>query len=234
MKSGKRYLEQQKLVDRTKMYSPSEAVSLLKSFSSAKFVETLELHVALGIDPRQSDQQLRGTLSLPNGTGTTTRIAVIAGADKLSEARQAGADHVGSEDLVEQIQNGFLDFDLVITTPDMMAKVGRLGKILGAKGLMPNPKSGTVTTNLTSAIQEFKAGRLEYKNDKAGIIHIIIGKKSFPVEKLVENLAVVYDTLQKVKPSKAKGIYFRSISLCATMSPGIFIEPLKVKWKEAA
>ena len=234
MKSGKRYLEQQKLVDRTKMYSPSEAVNLLKSFSSAKFDETLELHVALGIDPRQSDQQLRGTLSLPNGTGTTTRIAVIAGADKLNEARKAGADHVGSEDLVEQIQNGFLDFDLVITTPDMMAKVGRLGKILGAKGLMPNPKSGTVTTNLTSAIQEFKAGRLEYKNDKAGIIHIIIGKKSFPVEKLVENLAVVYDTLQKVKPSKAKGIYFRSISLCATMSPGIFIEPLKVKWKEAA
>ncbi len=233
MKPGKRYIEQQKQVDRSKLYSPTEAMTLLKSLASAKFDETVELHVALGIDPRQSDQQLRGTLSLPNGTGTTTRIAVIAGADKLSEARQAGADHVGSEELVEQIQNGWLDFDLVITTPDMMAKVGKLGKILGAKGLMPNPKSGTVTTNVAAAVKEFKAGRLEYKNDKAGIVHMIVGKASFSVEKLVENLSVVYDTLQKVKPSKAKGIYFRSISLCSTMSPGIFIEPLKVKWKEA-
>lgn len=233
MKPAKQYVEKQKLIDREKTFSPTEALSLLKSLPKAKFDETVEIHVNLGIDPRQSDQQLRGTLSLPHGTGKSIKIAVIAGGDKVAEARQAGADHVGSEELIEQIQGGWMDFDLVITTPDMMSKVGKLGKTLGAKGLMPNPKSGTVTTNIASAVKEFKAGRLEYKNDKAGIIHMSIGKISFPVEKLKENLEAVYDTLVKVKPSKSKGIYIRSISLCSTMSPGVFIEPLKVKWKEA-
>ena len=233
MKPAKQYVEKQKLVDRSKMHSPTEALTLLKSLPKAKFDETVEIHVNLGIDPRQSDQQLRGTLSLPHGTGRQVRVAVIVGPDRVAEARQAGADHVGSEDLVEQIQGGWMDFDLVITTPDMMAKVGKLGKVLGAKGLMPNPKSGTVTTNIASAVQEFKAGRLEYKNDKAGIVHMSIGKVSFSVENLKANLEAVYDTLIKVKPSKSKGVYIRSISLCSTMSPGLFIEPLKVKWKEA-
>jgi len=233
MKPSKKRVEQLALVDREKLFSPVEALTLLQSIPAAKFDESVEMHIHLGIDPRQSDQQLRGTLSLPHGTGKTIRIAVIAGSDKINEARQAGADHVGSEDLIEQIQGGFSDFDLVITTPDMMAKVGKLGKILGAKGLMPNPKSGTVTLQLASAIQEFKAGRLEYRNDKAGIIHLAIGKRSFSVDQLRDNLNAVYDTLVKVKPSKAKGIYMRSISLCSTMSPGISIEPMKVKWKEA-
>jgi large subunit ribosomal protein L1 len=233
MRRGKKYIEKQKLVDRSKVFSPSEALSLLRQASYAKFDETVELHFNLGIDPRHSDQQLRGTLTLPKGTGKAIKIAVIAGSDKLNEARQAGADHVGSEDLVEKIQGGWLDFDLVITTPDMMAKVGKLGKILGAKGLMPNPKSGTVTTNLEAAIKEFKAGKLEYKNDKAGLVHIVIGKLSFPDENLRENFDAVYETVVKAKPAKSKGIYIKSISLCSTMSPGLFIEPLKVKWKEA-
>jgi large subunit ribosomal protein L1 len=233
MKATKKRASQQALVDREKLFSPTEAIQLLQSLPAAKFDETVEVHFHLGIDPRQSDQQLRGTLSLPHGSGKSVRIAVIAGSDKVNEAKQAGADVVGSEDLIEQIQGGFFEFDLVITTPDMMAKVGKLGKILGSKGLMPNPKSGTVTPNLESAIREFKAGRLEYKNDKAGIIHMVIGKRSFSAAQLRENLDAVYDTLQKVKPSKAKGVYVRSISLCSTMSPGIFIEPMKVKWKEA-
>ncbi len=233
MRHGKKYVEKQKLVDKSILFSPVEALNKLKDLSFAKFDETVELHFNLGIDPRHSDQQLRGTLSLPKGTGKSIRIAVIAGADKLNEARQAGADHVGSEDLVEKIQTGWLDFDLVITTPDMMAKVGKLGKILGAKGLMPNPKSGTVTTNLETTIKEFKAGKLEYKNDKAGIVHIIIGKMSFPIDNLKANFDAVYDTVVKAKPAKSKGIYIKSISLSSTMSPGVFIEPLKVKWKEA-
>jgi len=231
--TGKLYKEKLKLVDRSKLYSPTEALSLLKELPGAKFDETLEIHVRLGIDPKQSDQQLRGTLSLPHGTGRSVRIAVVAGADKQTEAKQAGADHVGGEDLVEKMQSGWLDFDLVITTPDMMSKVGKLGKILGAKGLMPNPKSGTVTANIAEAVKEFKTGRTEYRNDKHGIIHLALGKKSFSVENLKQNLDAVYDTLLKVKPSKSKGVYFRSISLSSTMSPGVFLEPLKVKWKEA-
>ena len=233
MKKSKRYVEMQALVNSEKLFTPIEAMTLLETLPKAKFDETVELHVQLGIDPRQSDQQLRGTLSLPNGTGKSIRIAVIASSDKLEGARKAGADFVGSEDLVEQIQGGWMDFDLLITTPDMMAKVGKLGKILGAKGLMPNPKSGTVTLNIAAAVEEFKAGKLEYKNDKAGIVHVIIGKRSFDMKKLKENFDAVYDTLVKVKPSKSKGVYIRSISMCSTMSSGIFIEPLKVKWKEA-
>ncbi len=233
MKKSKRYVEMQALVDTEKLFTPIEAMTLLETLPKAKFDETVELHVQLGIDPRQSDQQLRGTLSLPNGTGKSIRIAVIASSDKLEGARKAGADFVGSEDLVEQIQGGWMDFDLLLTTPDMMAKVGKLGKILGAKGLMPNPKSGTVTLNIASAVEEFKAGKLEYKNDKAGIVHVIIGKRSFDLKKLKENFDAVYDTLVKVKPSKSKGVYIKSISMCSTMSSGIFIEPLRVKWKEA-
>ena len=232
MKKGKAYLEKTKLVDRDKSYSPVEALRVLREVAFAKFDETVELHFNLGIDPRQSDQQIRGTLVLPHGTGKSIRIAVITN-EKQRECQDAGADVVGSDDLIEQIQGGWMEFDLVITSPDMMAKVGRLGKTLGAKGLMPNPKSGTVTPNVVQAIKEFKAGKLEYRNDKTGIVHIVIGKKSFSDQQLLENLDAVYEVIQKVKPSKSKGVYLKSISMCTTMSPGLFIEPLKTKWKEA-
>ncbi len=232
MRRGKKYLEKEKLVVRDKLHSPVEAVSLLKDLAFANFDESIEAHFNLGIDPRQSDQQIRGTLVLPHGTGKVVKILVIASGDKLSEATDAGADYVGSDDMIEKIQGGWFDFDLVLTTPDMMAKVGRLGKTLGTKGMMPNPKSGTVTVNIADAVREFKAGKVEYKNDKSGVVHVMIGKKSFLNQKLLENFYAVYDTLQKVKPPKAKGIYLKTLFLCCTMSKGISIEPLKIKWKE--
>lgn len=231
MKSGKKYLEKAKLVE-ARSYSPDEALALVKTLSYAKFDETVEVHINLGIDPRQSDQQVRGTLMLPHGTGKKLKIAVITSGEKQAAAKQAGADFVGGEDLVEQIQGGWLDFDLLITSPDMMAKVGKLGKTLGAKGLMPNPKSGTVTPNVAEAVAEFKAGKLEYKNDKAGSIHSIIGKLSFSEASLKENFKTLYDAIVKAKPSKSKGVYIRSVSLCSTMSPGIILEPVEAKWKE--
>jgi large subunit ribosomal protein L1 len=229
---GKQYEAVSQQVDRSKRYAPKDALSLIKQASFAKFDESIELHFNLGIDPRQADQQIRGTLQLPFGTGKSVRIVVVAQGEKLMEAKEAGADEVGSDELIERIQGGWLDFDLMIATPDMMSKVGRLGRILGARGIMPNPKAGTVTSDLKKAIQEFKAGKVEYRNDKSGLIHLAIGRKSFDVESLFKNFEAVYDTIVRIKPSKAKGVYLRSISLSSTMGPGVFLETQSVKWKE--
>ena len=233
MSVGKKHVEGAKKVDRSVLYSPNEALKLLKDIAYASFDESVELHFKLGIDPRQSDQQLRGTLTLPHGTGKKVIIAVVTNGENLSELESAGADFVGSDDLIDKIRSGWLGFDLLITTPEMMSKLGKLGKVLGSKGLMPNPKSGTVTPHVLEAVKAFKAGKLEYRNDKTGIVHLIIGKKSFDGQQLFENLVTVYETIQKVKPVKSKGVYVESISLSSTMSPGIFIEPLRSKWKEA-
>lgn len=232
MSRGKKYKEQAGKIDRQTLYSPAEALRLVKETSFANFDETIEVHFNLGIDPRHADQQLRGTLALPNGSGKSVRIVVITSGDNIQKAQDAGADFVGGDDIVEKIQGGWFDFDLVIATPDMMAKVGRLGRVLGAKGLMPNPKSGTVTPNIEDAVKEFKGGRIEYRNDKTGLIHLIIGKKSFENNKLAENFELVYDTILKAKPAKAKGIYMRSVSLSSTMGPGVYVEPMKARWKE--
>lgn len=229
---GKKYIESAKKVDREKLYSPKEALSLVKDVAYANFDETIEIHFNLGIDPRHADQQLRGTLVLPHGTGKSVKVAVLAQGDKATAATKAGADEVGADDLIEKIQGGWLDFDVLIATPDMMAKIGKLGRVLGAKGLMPNPKSGTVTTDVENTVKEFKAGKVEYRNDKTGIIHIGIGKKSFSDENLVDNFMLVYDTLLKVKPAKAKGIYMRSISVSSAQGVGVYVEPMKVKWEE--
>lgn len=229
---GKQYEVSAQAIDRSKRYSPKEALSLIKAAAFAKFDESVELHFNLGIDPRQADQQIRGTLQLPFGTGKSVRIVVVAQGEKLMEAKEAGADEVGSDDLIERIQNGWLDFDLMIATPDMMSKVGRLGRTLGARGIMPNPKAGTVTSDLKKAIQEFKAGKVEYRNDKSGLIHLAIGRKSFDLESLFRNFEAVYDTIVRIKPSKSKGVYLRSISLSSTMGPGMFLETQSVKWKE--
>jgi large subunit ribosomal protein L1 len=233
MKRGKLYLEKAKNLDRQKLYTPSEAIKLSKELKYAKFDETVELHFNLGIDPRHADQQIRGTLSLPHGTGKTIRIAVIAQGEKLIEAKDAGADFVGAEDIIEKIQGGWFDFDLLIATPDMMSKVGKIGRLLGPKGLMPSPKSGTVTADITNSVKEFKAGKIEYRNDKTGIIHLPIGKMSFDDASLMDNYQAVYDVILKAKPAKSKGIYMRSITICSTMGMGIKIEPLKTRWKEA-
>ncbi len=229
---GKQYEAGAQQVDRSKRYAPREALALIKQVSFAKFDESVELHFNLGIDPRQADQQIRGTLQLPFGSGKVVRIVVIAQGEKIMEAKEAGADEVGSDDLIERIQNGWLDFDLVIATPDMMSKVGRLGRILGARGIMPNPKAGTVTSDLKKAVQEFKAGKVEYRNDKSGLIHLSIGRKSFDTESLLQNFEAVYDTIVRIKPSKSKGVYLRSVSLSSTMGPGVFLETQSVKWKE--
>jgi large subunit ribosomal protein L1 len=215
------------------LYSPNEAIKLVRQTAFAKFDETVEVHFNLGIDPRHADQQLRGTLSLPHGTGKTVRIAVIAQGEKLIEAKDAGADFVGADDLIEKIGTGWFEFDLLIATPDMMAKVGKIGRMLGPKGLMPNPKSGTVTADIKSAVTEFKAGKIEYRNDKTGLIHAPIGKLSFSDEALRENYLAIYDVILKAKPSKSKGVYLRSITLCSTMGMGLKIEPMKTKWKES-
>jgi len=229
---GKQYEASAQQIDRSKRYAPKEALSLIKAAAFAKFDESVELHFNLGIDPRQADQQIRGTLQLPFGTGKSIKIVVIAQGEKLMEAKDAGADEVGSDELIERIQNGWLDFDLMIATPDMMSKVGRLGRTLGARGIMPNPKAGTVTSDLKKAIQEFKAGKVEYRNDKSGLIHLAIGRKSFDLESLFQNFEAVYDTIVRIKPSKSKGVYLRSVSLSSTMGPGMFLETQSVKWKE--
>jgi large subunit ribosomal protein L1 len=232
MKKGKKYIEKAKKVDREKLYSPEDAIVLLKELKNEKFDETVEIHFNLGIDPRHSDQQLRGTMVLPNGTGKDVVVLVLAQGEKVSEAKEAGADYVGCEEYIEKIQKGWFEFDLVIATPDVMSKVGRLGRQLGSKGLMPNPKTGTVTMNVADAVKEFKAGKVEYRNDKTGIIHLILGKTSFDNTRLQENFLAVYDAILKAKPVKSKGVYMRSVSICSTMSPGIFIEPMKIKWKD--
>lgn len=232
MKRSKAYQEKVKLVNREEKYSPSDAVRLVKETATAKFDETIEVHFNLGIDPRHADQQLRGTLVLPHGTGKSVRVAVITQGEKVQDAKDAGADFVGGEELIEKIQGGWLDFDLIIASPDMMSKLGKLARVLGPKGLMPNPKSGTVSNDISAAVGEFKKGKVEYRNDKTGIVHLGIGKKSFSDKALEENFETVYDTIVKIKPTKSKGIYLKSIVMASTMGPGVAIEPLKLKWKD--
>ncbi len=229
MSKGKRYLEAAAKVDRDRLYTPLEAVRLAKEFGAAKFDETVEAHFRLGIDTRQADQQVRGSVSLPHGTGKEVRVAVFAEGDKAREAEAAGADVVGSDDLVEQIQKGFLDFDATVATPDQMSKVGRLGKILGTRGLMPNPKLGTVTMDVGRVVGELKAGRVEYRADKFGIAHVGIGRVSFDVKALVENYATVLDEVLRARPASSKGRYIRSITLTTTMGPGIKVDSSKTR-----
>lgn len=221
-KQGKRYQEASKLVDRTKLYDVEEAVSLLKDVAKAKFDETVELHIKLGVDGRHADQQVRGAMVLPHGTGNTKKVLVVAKGEKAEEAKAAGADFVGAEDMIEKIQKeNWFDFDVIVATPDMMGLVGRLGRVLGPKGLMPNPKSGTVTFDVTKAVNEIKAGKVEYRLDKTNIVHVSIGKISFENEKIVENLNALMEAVIKAKPASAKGTYLRSVTLTSTMAPGI-------------
>jgi len=226
---GKKYKESLKLVDRTKLYDPKEALELVQKTAKANFDESVEVHVKLGVDPRHADQQVRGVVVLPHGTGKKLRVLVFAKGDKAKEAEQAGADFVGAEELVAKIQNeNWFDYDVVVATPDMMGVVGRLGKLLGPKGLMPNPKSGTVTFDVAKAIAEIKAGKVEYRVDKTSIVHVAIGKVSFGTEKLLENFKTLMEAIIKAKPAAAKGTYLRSVTVTSTMGPGIKVNPLRV------
>ena len=226
MKHGKKYQDSVKAFDLTKQYDAEEAVSVLLETAKAKFDETIELHVRLGVDPRQADQQVRGVLVLPHGTGKTKRVLVIAKGAKADAAQAAGADYVGAEELIAKIQNeSWFDFDVMITTPDMMGMVGRIGRVLGPKGLMPNPKSGTVTMDVEKAIAEVKAGKVEYRLDKTAIIHCPIGKKSFGKEKLQDNFTALMDAIIKAKPAAAKGTYIKSVTIASTMGPGVKVLP---------
>jgi large subunit ribosomal protein L1 len=216
-------------IDKDKLYAPLAAVRLAKEAKAAKFDETLEVHLRLGIDTRQADQQVRGSVSLPHGTGKTVRVAVFAEGEKAREAQEAGADVIGSDDLVAQIQGGFLDFDATVATPDQMAKVGRLGKILGTRGLMPNPKLGTVTNDVAKIVDELKAGRVEYRADRYGICHVPVGKVSFDDTKLVENYGTLLDEIIRVKPAASKGRYIKSITFATTMGVGIAVDPSKTR-----
>ncbi|EAX47689.1 ribosomal protein L1 [Thermosinus carboxydivorans Nor1] len=231
-KHGKKYQEAAKLIERGKLYDPEEAVELVKKTASAKFDETVEVAVKLGVDPKHADQQVRGAVVLPYGTGKTKRVLVFAKGEKAKEAEEAGADFVGAEDMVAKIQEGWTDFDVAVATPDMMGMVGRLGKILGPKGLMPNPKVGTVTMDVARAVKEIKAGKIEYRTDKAGNIHAPIGKVSFDNEKLLKNFYTLIDTLIRVKPAAAKGQYLRSITLSTTMGPGVKVSTLRAPGKK--
>ena len=226
---GKNYIESAKLVDKNALYTPVEAMELAVKTAKAKFDETIELAVRLGVDPRHADQQVRGAVVLPHGTGKTVRVLVFAKGDRVKEAQEAGAEFVGAEDLVEKIQKeNWFDFDVVVATPDMMGVVGRLGRVLGPKGLMPNPKSGTVTFDVAKAVQEIKAGKVEYRVDKTSIVHVPLGKKSFGAEKLTDNFKVLMEALIKAKPAAAKGQYIKSISVSSTMGPGVKVNSSKV------
>ena len=228
MKRGKKYQEAVKKFDKSQQYGPVEAIQNVLNAAPAKFDETVEAHIRLGVDGRHADQQVRGAVVLPNGTGKTVRVLVFAKGDKVKEAEAAGADFVGAEELVQKIQSeNWFDFDVVVATPDMMGVVGRLGRVLGPKGLMPNPKSGTVTMNLTQAITDIKAGKVEYRLDKTAIIHCPIGKVSFGKEKLQENLNVLMEAINKAKPAAAKGTYMKSVYLSSTMGPSVRVNPLK-------
>ena len=228
MKHGKKYTEAAKQVDRSVAYEAADAIAMVKKVATAKFDETIECHIRTGCDGRHADQQIRGAVVLPNGTGRTTRVLVFAKGDKIAEAEAAGADHVGGDELIPKIQNeGWLDFDVVVATPDMMGVVGRLGKVLGPKGLMPNPKAGTVTMDVTKAVNDIKAGKIEYRLDKTNIIHVPVGKASFSEEKLTENFNTLMDAIVKAKPSALKGQYLRSIVLAPTMGPGVKVSTAK-------
>ena len=228
MKHGKKYNESAKLIDRATFYEIDDAVSLVKKSATAKFDETVELHIRTGCDGRHADQQIRGAVVLPNGTGKTVKVLVFAKGDKVAEAEAAGADYVGGDELIPKIQNdGWLDFDVVVATPDMMGVVGRLGKVLGPKGLMPNPKAGTVTMDVTKAINDIKAGKIEYRLDKTNIIHCPVGKASFSEEQLLQNVNALLDAIVKAKPSTLKGQYLKSITLTTTMGPGVKVSVAK-------
>ncbi|NSL52604.1 50S ribosomal protein L1 [Calidifontibacillus erzurumensis] len=223
-KRGKRYQELAKLVDRTKAYPVQEAVELVKKTATAKFDESVEVAFRLGVDPKKADQQIRGAVVLPHGTGKTQRVLVFAKGEKIKEAEAAGADYVGDAEYINKIQQGWFDFDVVVATPDMMGEVGKLGRVLGPKGLMPNPKTGTVTFDVAKAVQDIKAGKVEYRVDKAGNIHVPIGKVSFEDAKLVENLTTIVETIQKAKPAAAKGTYMKNVTIASTMGPGIKVD----------
>lgn len=225
---GKKYQEAAKLIDREKLYDPMEALELVKKTASAKFDETVDVSVRLGVDPRHADQQVRGAVSLPAGTGKAVRVLVFAKGEKAKEAEAAGADVVGAEDVVTKIQEGWLDFDVAVATPDMMGVVGKLGRVLGPRGLMPNPKTGTVTFDVAGAIKEIKAGKVEYRTDKTGIVAAPIGKVSFEADKLGVNFKALLDALVRAKPAAAKGVYLKSITVSSTMGPGIRINPAKI------
>ena len=228
MKHGKKYGEAAKLVDRATQYDPAEAIGLVKKTATAKFDETVEVHIRTGCDGRHAEQQIRGAVVLPNGTGKTVKVLVFAKGAKLDEAQAAGADFVGGDELIPKIQNeGWLDFDVVVATPDMMGVVGRLGKVLGPKGLMPNPKAGTVTMDVTKAVNDIKAGKIEYRLDKTNIVHVPVGKASFSEEALQENFNALMDAIVKAKPSALKGQYLRSITLTSTMGPGVKVSVAK-------
>jgi large subunit ribosomal protein L1 len=224
MSHGKKYLEASKLVDRDRLYPPEEAAELVKQTTTVNFDASIEVHLRLGVDPRHADQMVRGTVVLPHGTGKTVRVAVFAQGDKAQEALRAGADEVGAEDLVKKIEAGWLEFDVALAAPDTMGMVGRLGKILGRRGLMPNPKAGTITFDLERAVREVKSGRVEFKVDKAGIIHTPIGRSSFEPDAIVSNLATLVDAVNRARPTGAKGQYLRTLTITSTMGPGIRVD----------
>jgi len=224
-KKEKKYAEAAKLVDRDKLYDPAEAVELVKKTATAKFDETIEAAIRLGVDPKKQDQAVRGVVVLPHGTGKTRKVLVFAKGEKAKEAENAGADYVGDQDLINKIQQGWFDFDVCVATPDMMSEVGKLGRLLGGKGLMPNPKAGTVTFDVGKAVEEIKAGKIEFRLDKAGQIHAPIGKASFDANKLLENLNALIDALLRAKPAAAKGTYLKNIAVSATMGPGVRVNP---------
>jgi large subunit ribosomal protein L1 len=229
MTTSKRYTDALRTFDRQELYGPAEAIDLVKQTAKAKFDESVELAVRLGVDPRKADQMVRGTVSLPAGTGKPVRVAVFAAGPAAQEARDAGADVVGAEDLVERVQGGFMDFDVAIATPDQMGQVGKLGRVLGPRGLMPNPKTGTVTAEVAKAVQEFKGGRVEYRTDRYGNVHVPIGKASFDKAALLSNLRAVVEELNRAKPASAKGRYIKSLTVATTMGPGIKIDPARLR-----
>lgn len=229
MPRGKRYRELRQRVDRTREYAPAEAVTTIKELQSAKFDEAVEVHIRLGVNVRHADQQVRGTMTMPHGLGKEVSVAVFAKGDQAREAQEAGADHVGAEDLAKRVEEGFTDFDVAIAAPDLMPVVGKLGRILGPQGKMPNPKVGTVTPEVGKAVQEAKAGKIEYRTDRAGIVHLVIGRASFDERQLLENYAALVEEIVRAKPAAAKGRYIRSISLSTTMGPGVRVDPTKTR-----
>jgi len=229
MKRSKAYRQAAELIDPDRLYSPAEAVNLAKETAKTKFDPTVEVALRLGVDPRKADQMVRGTVNLPNGTGKTARVLVFATGDRAEEARAAGADYVGSDDLIERIQGGFLDFDAVVATPDLMGKVGRLGRVLGPRGLMPNPKTGTVTPAVGKAVTEIKGGKIEFRVDRHGNLHFVIGKASFPANALVQNYAAALDEVLRLKPSAAKGRYVKKVAMTTSMGPSIPVDPAKTR-----